>query len=58
MSPRLSQRLGLIRQTTPEKIEAALMKIVPRNDWIDLSHLLIWHGRRRCTTRGTGLLQL
>jgi endonuclease-3 len=27
------------------------MDIVPQSDWIDLSHLLIWHGRRRCSAR-------
>ena len=48
---RLSRRLGLTRQTTPEKIEQALIKIVPRADWIDFSHLLIWHGRNRCNAR-------
>ena len=48
---RLSRRMGLTRHRTPEKIEAALMKIVPRADWIDFSHLLIWHGRKRCTAR-------
>ena len=48
---RLSRRMGLTRQRTPEKIEQALMKIVPRADWIDLSHLLIWHGRNRCIAR-------
>ena len=48
---RLSRRLGLTRQTTPEKIEQALMKVVPRRDWIDFSHLLIWHGRKRCDAR-------
>lgn len=48
---RLSQRLGLTRQTTPEKIETDLMDSVPHVDWIDLSHLLIWHGRRRCAAR-------
>jgi len=48
---RLSYRLGLTRQRTAEKIEQALMKIVPRQDWIDFSHLLIWHGRRRCSAR-------
>ena len=48
---RLSRRLGLTRQTTPEKIEQALMKVVPRRDWIDFSHLLIWHGRKRCNAR-------
>jgi endonuclease III len=48
---RLSYRLGLTRQKTPEKIERALMKILPRQDWIKFSHLLIWHGRRRCNAR-------
>jgi endonuclease III len=48
---RLSRRMGLTRQTTPEKIERALMQIVPRKDWIDFSHLLIGHGRRRCIAR-------
>jgi len=48
---RLSRRMGLTRQTTPEKIEQALMKIVPQREWIDFSHLLIWHGRRRCMAR-------
>ena len=48
---RLSQRLGLTRETTPEKIELALMKLVPREEWSLLSHWLIWHGRRRCAAR-------
>jgi endonuclease-3 len=48
---RLSRRMGLTRQTTPEKIEQALMKIIPQRDWIDFSHLLIWHGRKRCIAR-------
>lgn len=48
---RLSQRLGLTRETTPEKIEAALMKLVPREQWTLFSHWLIWHGRRRCAAR-------
>ncbi|HUJ11816.1 MAG TPA: endonuclease III [Verrucomicrobiae bacterium] len=48
---RLARRMGLTRQTMPEKIERALMKVVPCKDWIDFSHLLIWHGRKRCTAR-------
>jgi endonuclease-3 len=54
---RLSRRLGLTRQTTPEKIEQALMKVVPREDWIDFSHLLIWHGRKRCIARRPDCIQ-
>jgi len=48
---RLSQRLGLTRQTDPEKIEAELMRLVPRPHWTMFSHWLIWHGRRRCAAR-------
>jgi endonuclease III len=54
---RLSYRLGLTRQKTPEKIEQALMKIVPRPDWIEFSHLLIWHGRKRCNARKPDCIQ-
>jgi len=48
---RLSQRLGLTRQTIPEKIEIDLMKIVPQAAWIDFAHRMIWHGRRVCKAR-------
>ncbi len=48
---RLSARLGLTQETTPEKIEQALVKQIPREDWIWFSHALIWHGRRVCTAR-------
>src|SRR5271156_6719906 len=45
---RLSARLGLTRETDPKKIEPALMKLVPQNDWCMFSHWLIFHGRRIC----------
>jgi endonuclease-3 len=48
---RLSHRLGLTRATTPGKIEEDLQKLVPRDQWCLFSHLLIWHGRRRCLAR-------
>jgi len=48
---RLSERLGLTREKTPEKIEQDLIKLVPREDWTMFSHWLIWHGRRRCSAR-------
>ena len=48
---RLSARLGLTREKTPEKIEQDLMRLVPREQWTLFSHWLIWHGRRRCTAR-------
>jgi len=48
---RLSQRLGLTRQTDPVKIEQDLMKLVPKRDWTLWPHLLIHHGRAVCTAR-------
>lgn len=48
---RLSKRLALSKATTPEKIEADLMRLIPREKWALFSHWLIWHGRRRCVAR-------
>jgi endonuclease III len=48
---RLSGRLKLTRETSPEKIERDLMKLIPRDKWMLFSHWLIWHGRRRCFAR-------
>jgi endonuclease-3 len=48
---RLSQRLGLTKQTDPVKIEQDLMKLVPQAQWTLFSHWLIFHGRRRCFAR-------
>jgi endonuclease-3 len=48
---RLSTRLGLTNERDPAKIEPALMRLVPREQWTQFSHLLIWHGRRRCYAR-------
>jgi endonuclease-3 len=48
---RLSERLGLTTQSDPEKIERDLMALAPQDEWIDLSHLLIFHGRRVCDAR-------
>ncbi len=48
---RLSHRLALTQEDSPEKIEQALMKLVPAPQWTLFSHWLIWHGRRRCEAR-------
>ncbi len=48
---RLSNRLGLTTNQNPDKIEKDLMALVPRDEWIDISHLLIFHGRRVCAAR-------
>ena len=48
---RLSGRLGFSKESQPEKIELDLMRVVPRERWIQLSHLLIYHGRGPCKAR-------
>ena len=48
---RLSQRLGFTKEEDPVKIERDLMKLVPRPDWAQFPHLMIWHGRRVCDAR-------
>jgi len=48
---RLSGRLRIASGKTPEAIEASLIPLVPREEWIHFSHRLIWHGRRRCFAR-------
>lgn len=48
---RISRRLELTTQNDPQKIELALMKIIPREKWILFSHQIIWHGRKLCIAR-------
>ena len=48
---RLSKLLGLTQSSDPEKIEQDLMALLPRAEWTLISHLLVWHGRKRCSAR-------
>jgi endonuclease-3 len=48
---RLSRLLGLTRHEDPERIEADLMPLFPRDHWALISHLLIFHGRQVCVAR-------
>jgi len=48
---RLSGLLDFSQKASPEKIEQDLMKLIPQEDWSLFSHLLVWHGRRRCKAR-------
>ena len=48
---RLSNRLGLVRESDPVKIEFELMKLIPRNQWTRFSHQIIFHGRQICSAR-------
>lgn len=48
---RTSALLGLTKHADPEKVEQDLMKLFPNETWTDLSHLLIFLGRRTCIAR-------
>jgi len=48
---RLSNRLGLTKNESPEKIEQDLMTIVPKKEWYRFSNLIILHGRKTCKAR-------
>ena len=45
---RVSNRLGLADAKTVEETEKQLMRAIPKKDWCDAHHWLIWHGRRVC----------
>lgn len=52
---RLAARLCLVEEgETVTMIERRLMALFPPDDWCELSHMLIWHGRRACKARGSG----
>ena len=48
---RLTQRLGLTENDDPAKIEADLMELVPRDKWVRITDLLIFHGRQVCAAK-------
>ncbi|NLE25973.1 MAG: endonuclease III [Clostridiaceae bacterium] len=48
---RLSNRLGLTKSQNPDIIERDLMKILPRSEWANFSHYLVYHGRAICQAR-------
>ncbi|MEU5094491.1 endonuclease III [Streptomyces sp. NPDC020996] len=48
---RLVRRWKWTEETDPDKIEAAVAALFPKSDWTDLSHHVIWHGRRICHAR-------
>ena len=48
---RLAQRLGLTENENPDKIEMDLMNLVPKDKWMRITDLLIFHGRRICVAK-------
>lgn len=48
---RISNRIGLSKESDPEKIEKDLLKNFDKKYYYDLNHILIWHGRNICSAR-------
>lgn len=48
---RIANRLGLSKNKEPEKIEQDILKIIPKEYYKDVNHLLVWHGRNICDAR-------
>ena len=48
---RIANKMGLSREKEPEKIEQDLLKFFDKEDYKDINHLLVWHGRKTCDAR-------
>lgn len=48
---RIANRVGLSKNTTPDKIEQDILKVIPKEYYKDVNHLLVWHGRKTCDAR-------
>lgn len=48
---RIANRVGLSKESTPEKIEKEILKLIPKEYYKDVNHLLVWHGRKICDAR-------
>ena len=48
---RIANRIGFSNESDPLKIEQDLLKVIPKEYYYDVNHLLVWHGRNTCTAR-------
>ena len=48
---RISNRLGLSKETEPLKVEQDLLKKIPKKYWALVNHLFVYHGREICDAR-------
>ena len=48
---RLSRLLGLTNENNPNKIEKDLMTVIPKKEWIDFNHRMVFYGREYCPAR-------
>lgn len=48
---RIANRIGLSKEKESEKIEQDILKLIPKEYYKDVNHLLVWHGRQTCDSR-------
>lgn len=48
---RVTNRLGLVDTEDPDRIEEAMCRLLPREEWGQATHLFIFHGRRTCAAK-------
>ena len=48
---RIANRVGFSKEKEPSKIEQDLIKLIPKEQFKDVNHLLVWHGRKTCDAR-------
>jgi endonuclease-3 len=48
---RIAHRLSLVKSDTAQQVEQELMRVIPKEKWIDFSHQVIHHGRQVCIAR-------
>ena len=48
---RIANRIGLSKEKEPEKIEQDILKLIQKEYYKDVNHLLVWHGRQTCDSR-------
>ena len=48
---RISNKIGFSKENDSEKIEQDLLKQFKKEDWVDVNHLFVWHGRNTCIAR-------
>ena len=54
---RIANRVGLSKETLPEKIEQDILKLIPKKYYKDVNHILVWHGRNICGARNPKCLE-
>lgn len=48
---RIFRRIGITKNLDPSKIENDVLKLLPKKYYKDVNHLLVWHGRKICSSK-------